>query len=64
MSEHIKHDSHEFAVRHFFGIPILMERWAVPHWSDSPGRWQWTRWRLCRFGHVVYVNAKLMEMRK
>ena len=60
----LKHDSHEFAVRHVFGIPILMERWATPAQYGGPGDFEWTRWKLCRFGHVIHVNAKLLQMRK
>ena len=64
MADFPRHDSHEFAVRHFLGFPILMERWSVPSVYGGPGDWEWTRWRICRFGHCVYVNAKLLEMRK
>lgn len=58
------YNSHEFAVRHFFGLPILMERWSEPAEFGGPGSWEWSRWHICKFAHCVYVNSKLLEMKK
>lgn len=58
----VRSSDEEFAIRTFFGLPLLVTRCAVP--SNGVGDFEWGRWRLARFSDVVRINRAFGSLKK
>ena len=58
----ISHKAHQFRIRYIFGLPFVVERYAVPSQYGSPGSFEWSRWRFVKFWNSAVLQSLLMDL--